>query len=315
MPPSQVRNCRHNLSIVQEKIDKVPCTGTGHVILCNWRCEHYYQILWGCTVWSYICIVFSIKYIEIYELSHTWLLLHCKSVGGQGLVWTWEISWLSSKELWLKGSLALDHLAAIAAMGNHACCGHNAVAEPEAVAPVPENAEKPQEETVETLELAAKDVIIETTSKEVEEIPSPPTSPSSADMRKAFGGKVVSSCSLQGIHVDEDAEAKKQITAQRLRADTQQSVMSMMLVMMVMSCMSEVVSCFEILFGHLVLAQISWLVSRRIYAHPVGNPGQAPSQLWKWSLIFSVEVHVQTSMVNGFALRPGAARNASLEQE
>lgn len=147
-----------------------------------------------------------------------------------------------------------DHLAA---MGNHACCGHNAVAEPEAVAPVPENAEKPQEETVETLELAAKDVIIETTSKEVEEIPSPPTSPSSADMRKAFGGKVVSSCSLQGIHVDEDAEAKKQITAQRLRADTQQSVMSMMLVMMVMSCMSEVVSCFEILFGHLVLTQIS----------------------------------------------------------
>lgn len=114
-----------------------------------------------------------------------------------------------------------DHLAA---MGNHACCGHNAVAEPEAVAPVPE---KPQEETVETLELAAKDVIIETTSKEVEEIPSPPTSPSSADKRKAFGGRVVSSCSLQGIHVDEDAEAKKQITAQRLRADTQQSVMSM----------------------------------------------------------------------------------------
>lgn len=162
-----------------------------------------------------------------------------------------------------------DHLAA---MGNHACCGHNAVAEPEAVAPVPENAEKPQEETVETLELAAKDVIIETTSKEVEEIPSPPTSPSSADMRKAFGGKVVSSCSLQGIHVDEDAEAKKQITAQRLRADTQQSVMSMMLVMMVMSCMSEVVSCFEILFGHLVLTQISWLVSPRIYGHPSGKP-------------------------------------------
>ena len=158
-----------------------------------------------------------------------------------------------------------DHLAA---MGNHACCGHNAVAEPEAVAPVPE---KPQEETVETLELAAKDVIIETTSKEVEEIPSPPTSPSSADMRKAFGGKVVSSCSLQGIHVDEDAEAKKQITAQRLRADTQQSVMSMMLVMMVM-CMSEVVSCFEILFGHLVLTQITWLVSRRTYGHPSGKP-------------------------------------------
>ena len=45
MPPSQVRNCRHNLSIVQEKIDKVPCTGTGHVFLCNWRCELYYQIL------------------------------------------------------------------------------------------------------------------------------------------------------------------------------------------------------------------------------------------------------------------------------
>lgn len=61
MPPLQVRNCRHNLSIVQEKIDKLPCTGTGHVILCNWRCELYYQILWGCTVWSYICIVFSIK--------------------------------------------------------------------------------------------------------------------------------------------------------------------------------------------------------------------------------------------------------------
>ena len=135
-----------------------------------------------------------------------------------------------------------DHLAT---MGNHACCGHNAVAEPEAVAPVPE---KPQEETVETLEIAAKDVIIETTSKGVEEIPSPPTSPSSADKRKAFEARVVSSCSLQGIHVDEDAEAKKQITAQRLRANTQQSVMSMMLVMMVM-CMSESVSCFENSFG------------------------------------------------------------------
>ena len=222
-----------------------------------------------------VLYLYSMVVLNIRIISCTWLLLHCKSVGGQGSVWTWEISWLSSKELWLKGSLALDHLAA---MGNHACCGHNAVAEPEAVAPVPENAEKPQEETVETLELAAKDVIIETTSKEVEEIPSPPTSPSSADMRKAFGGKVVSSCSLQGIHVDEDAEAKKQITAQRLRADTQQSVMSMMLVMMVV-CMSEVVSCFEILFGHLVLTQISWLVSPRIYAHPVGSPGQAPRSI------------------------------------
>lgn len=53
MPPSQVRNCRHNLSIVQEKIDKVPCTGTGHVILCtviedvNFIIRYYGDVLYG----------------------------------------------------------------------------------------------------------------------------------------------------------------------------------------------------------------------------------------------------------------------------
>lgn len=104
-------------------------------------------------------------------------------------------------------------------MGNHvACCGHGAVTEPE-VGPGPPP--KPQEE--ETVEISPKGVIEEAKAKDVEEMPPSPTSPTSQEKRHQFGSRVVSSCSLQGIHIDEDGGGVK-IDGGRLRSSTTHSL-------------------------------------------------------------------------------------------
>eukprot|EP00438_Fugacium_kawagutii_P035808 Skav235274 [mRNA] locus=scaffold874:287174:299725:+ [translate_table: standard] len=101
-------------------------------------------------------------------------------------------------------------------MGNIACCGHGSVAEPElAQGPPPGKAD--QEEHV---EISPKGVIEEAKVKDLEEIPaskavSSPTSPTAAEKREQFASRVVSSCSLQGIHVDEEGSKP----ANRLRKE------------------------------------------------------------------------------------------------
>ncbi|CAL1163461.1 unnamed protein product [Cladocopium goreaui] len=108
----------------------------------------------------------------------------------------------------------VEILGAGFAMGNHvACCGHGAVTEPE-VGPGPPP--KPQEE--ETVEISPKGVIEEAKAKDVEEMPPSPTSPTSQEKRQQFGSRVVSSCSLQGIHIDEDGGGVK-IDGGRLRKE------------------------------------------------------------------------------------------------
>ena len=105
------------------------------------------------------------------------------------------------------------------AMGNHvACCGHGMVTEPE-VGPGPPP--KPQEE--ETVEISPKGVVEEAKAKDVEEMPPSPTSPTSQEQRQRFGSRVVSSCSLQGIHIDEDGGGVK-IEGARLRSGTTHSL-------------------------------------------------------------------------------------------
>lgn len=99
-----------------------------------------------------------------------------------------------------------------------ACCGHGAVTEPE-VGPGPPP--KPQEE--ETVEISPKGVIEEAKAKDVEEMPPSPTSPTSQEKRQQFGSRVVSSCSLQGIHIDEDGGGVK-IDGGRLRSSTTHSL-------------------------------------------------------------------------------------------
>ena len=104
-------------------------------------------------------------------------------------------------------------------MGNQvSCCGNGAVTEPE-VAPGP--APKPQLEDEEDVLTSPKGVIEEARAKDVEE--TSPTSPTSLEKRQKFGSRVVSSCSLQGIHVDEEAEGTK-VPAARLRAGTTNSL-------------------------------------------------------------------------------------------
>ena len=98
------------------------------------------------------------------------------------------------------------------------CCGHGAVTEPE-VGPGPPP--KPQEE--ETVEISPKGVIEEAKAKDVEEMPPSPTSPTSQEKRQQFGSRVVSSCSLQGIHIDEDGGGVK-IDGGRLRSSTTHSL-------------------------------------------------------------------------------------------
>lgn len=104
-------------------------------------------------------------------------------------------------------------------MGNHvACCSHGAVTEPEVGQGPPP---KPQEE--ETVEISPKGVVQEAKAKDIEEMPPAPTSPTSAEKRQQFGSRVVSSCSLQGIHIDEEGGGVK-MDGGRLRSGTTHSL-------------------------------------------------------------------------------------------